>query len=90
MIKNIQKTGQSVVNALKTKGFTRVDIRLDKHNIPFVLEINTVPGMTEQSLIPKAAQQAGISFIELCHRDVTSAWEQFSKKASSVSEISSK
>jgi D-alanine-D-alanine ligase len=35
---------------------------------PFVLEINTIPGMTSSSLLPKAAQAAGIGFPELCRR----------------------
>jgi D-alanine-D-alanine ligase len=39
---------------------------LDEQNRPFVLEANTIPGMTETSLLPKAAAAAGISFPKLC------------------------
>jgi len=35
---------------------------------PFVLEINTIPGMTEASLLPEAAAAAGISYVDLCAR----------------------
>jgi D-alanine-D-alanine ligase len=46
-------------------GAIRVDFRLDLNNKPFVIEINTIPGMTETSLLPKAARTAGISFDSL-------------------------
>ena len=45
-----------------------MDVLLDAHNRPFVLEANTIPGMTETSLLPKAAAAIGISFPELCQR----------------------
>ncbi len=85
IIKKIENTGRSVVDAIDLSGFTRVDIRLDKRNNPFVLEVNTIPGMTEHSLLPKAAAKAGINFIDLCDRNVQTAWEQFTNKNSVVS-----
>ena len=48
--------------ALGCKGATRVDLRIDNEGNPFVLEVNTIPGMTETSLMPKIAQHAGIDF----------------------------
>lgn len=48
--------------ALRCRGATRVDLRLDRHGNPFVLEVNTIPGMTETSLLPKIAGLAGLSF----------------------------
>lgn len=48
--------------------YSRVDFRLDDEGQPFCLEVNTLPGMTETSLVPKAADAAGISFTELCER----------------------
>jgi D-alanine-D-alanine ligase-like ATP-grasp enzyme len=42
--------------------------------IPYVLEVNTIPGMTAMSLFPKAAQAAGISFDRLCVRLLELAW----------------
>jgi D-alanine-D-alanine ligase len=48
--------------ALGCKGATRVDLRIDNEGNPFVLEVNTIPGMTETSLMPKIAQYAGFDF----------------------------
>ena len=47
-------------------GIARVDFMLSNSGTPYVLEINTIPGMTSRSLVPKAAQKIGISFEELC------------------------
>lgn len=47
-------------------GCSRVDIILDKNNVPYVLEINTIPGLTSTSLLPKAAKIIGIDFTQLC------------------------
>ena len=46
--------------------YSRVDFLLDTDNTPYVLEINTIPGMTATSLLPKSAAAAGIGFSELC------------------------
>jgi D-alanine-D-alanine ligase len=46
-------------------GISRVDFMLDKDNNPFILEVNTLPGMTTTSLIPKIAKSAGLSFNDL-------------------------
>ena len=54
--------------ALGCSGVARVDLMLDERNNPFVLEVNTMPGMTETSLLPKAANYAGIAFEELAER----------------------
>ena len=51
---------------LDCRDFSRVDMRLDKKGKAYVLEVNTIPGMTERSLLPKAAGSQGISFEELC------------------------
>ncbi len=48
------------------KGVARVDIILSEDDKPYILEINTVPGMTEVSLVPDAARAAQISFADLC------------------------
>ena len=53
---------------LGCSGVARVDVRLDPSGHPYVLEVNTIPGMTETSLVPKAAAAAGISFPDLCER----------------------
>lgn len=51
--------------ALGCKGGTRVDLRIDKNGEPYVLEVNTIPGMTETSLLPKIAKLAGYDFYAL-------------------------
>lgn len=56
--------------ALGCKVFSRVDLRLDPSNKFFILEVNTIPGFTSHSLLPKAAQKIGISFWDLCERIV--------------------
>jgi D-alanine-D-alanine ligase len=48
------------------RGWGRVDFMLDHDGSPFLLEINTAPGMTDHSLVPMAARAAGLSFDELC------------------------
>jgi D-alanine-D-alanine ligase len=54
-------------------GMARVDIIVGPHGNPWVLEVNTVPGLTELSLLPDAARAAGITFDELCQRLVDHA-----------------
>jgi D-alanine-D-alanine ligase len=54
-------------------GMARVDIIVDADGTPWVLEVNTVPGLTEVSLLPDAARAAGIAFDELCQRLVDHA-----------------
>ena len=52
-------------NALKCHGWGRVDLIVDNKKKPWVIEINTVPGMTEHSLLPMAAKQVNINFDDL-------------------------
>src|SRR5229473_2285914 len=54
-------------------GMGRVDIIVDAKGTPWLLEVNTVPGLTELSLLPDAARAAGIAFDELCQRLVDHA-----------------
>ena len=69
----VQQIAVDAYRACGCRGVTRVDFRIDAKNRPFVLELNTLPGMTGHSLVPKAAQQAGISFPELCDRMIAAA-----------------
>jgi D-alanine-D-alanine ligase len=55
-------------NALGASSWGRVDFMVDQNNKPWLIEVNTVPGMTDHSLVPMAAKQAGISFEELVVR----------------------
>ncbi len=64
----IQEKALTAFKACKCEVFGRVDFILDKNNIPYFLEINTLPGMTDLSLVPMAARAAGISFNELVQK----------------------
>ncbi len=66
--KRVQQLARAAFEALSCSGWGRVDVMLDGQGNPYVLEVNTVPGMTDHSLVPKAAQQAGIGFDELVRR----------------------
>ena len=58
---------------LRCEGMARVDLIVDDAGTPWVLEVNTVPGLTALSLLPDAARAAGIEFDELCDRLVRHA-----------------
>jgi D-alanine-D-alanine ligase len=60
-------------------GAARVDFRITPRGRPYVLEINTAPGMTETSLLPMAAGQAGITYEELTERILESALARMPK-----------
>ncbi len=62
----VQAAALAAHRSLGIEIYSRVDVLLDSANRPFVLEANTIPGMTETSLLPKAAAAIGISFPELC------------------------
>lgn len=66
--KNVQFLGLLAHNALGCRDFSRVDIRLDGEGKPWVLEVNTIPGFTETSLLPKSANAVGIGFDALCDK----------------------
>lgn len=54
--------------ALGCSGYGRVDVRVDETGTPYVLEVNTLPGMTSHSLLPKLAAHVGIGYPALCER----------------------
>ena len=70
-----QEVALKAHQALGCRSFSRVDMILTADRGPVLLEINTIPGMTGSSLLPKAAAAAGISFQELCRRMLLSAVE---------------
>jgi D-alanine-D-alanine ligase len=78
--RQIQAIAYRVYRGLGLKGFSRVDVMLDRKNRPYVLEVNSIPGLTEFSLLPKAARAIGISFEELCLRVLRDAYESKRKK----------
>jgi D-alanine-D-alanine ligase len=72
----IQELAKKAFGALKLGGYARIDFRMSNDGTFYCLEANTLPGMTQTSLIPQAAAAAGISFPELCDRIVQLALER--------------
>ena len=68
LTKQIQDLALRAHRALGLRVYSRVDVLLPESGVPTVLEINTIPGMTETSLLPEAAGVAGISYPDLCQR----------------------
>lgn len=64
----VQAAAVAAHKALKLEVYSRVDVMLDAENRPYVLEANTIPGMTETSLLPKSAAAGGLTFPELCKK----------------------
>jgi len=64
--KELQALSLKAFRALGCRGWGRVDLMLDKRGRPFLLEVNTSPGMTDQSLVPMGARAVGISYEDLC------------------------
>ncbi len=61
----MQQSALAAFNAVGASGWGRVDLMLDQNGQHYLLEVNTVPGMTEKSLVPMAAKAAGYSFQQL-------------------------
>jgi len=64
--KEIQALCLKAFRALGCRGWGRVDLMLDRRGRPFLLEVNTSPGMTDHSLVPMAARAVGMSYEDLC------------------------
>jgi len=73
LAEKIQKSAIQCFMALRCRGAARVDYILGEDGTPYALEINTIPGMTKHSLLPKAAEKAGISMSQLCLKMVEMA-----------------
>jgi D-alanine-D-alanine ligase len=69
--KKIQGTALAAHRALGCTVYSRVDLIVDANAEPVVLEVNTIPGMTELSFLPEAARAAGIEFPQLCEKILT-------------------
>lgn len=75
-----QNIAQAAHANLGCAGFSRVDMRLSTDGIPYVLEVNSIPGLTSASLLPKAARVAGIDLTQLCMRILHLAYERMVMK----------
>ncbi|MEZ6044732.1 MAG: D-alanine--D-alanine ligase [Planctomycetaceae bacterium] len=72
-IGQVEQLGLAAFDALGISGIARADIRLDRFGKPWVLEVNTIPGFTSHSLIPMAANKAGIDLGELFEQTLREA-----------------
>ncbi len=61
----LQKISLRIFEIFELKDLARIDFRVDREGNPYVLEVNTIPGMTELSLFPMACKRAGLSFDEM-------------------------
>lgn len=68
LTRRVQDLALAAHRALDLEVYSRVDFLLTAEDEPFVLEVNTIPGMTPSSLLPEAAAAVGISYPELCRR----------------------
>lgn len=74
LTEQIQELAVQAFNSLGCRGWARVDFMLrGSDNAPFLLEINTSPGMTGHSLVPMSAKQSGLSYEDLCVKILRSA-----------------
>lgn len=74
-INRCEEIGLKAFSALGASGWGRVDFMLDENNEPWLIELNTVPGMTDHSLVPMAAAAQGIEFDELVLRILATSME---------------
>lgn len=89
--KKCVEIGYKAIKVLNCSGIVRVDFKVDEKEIPYILEINTLPGMTETSLVPDAARYAGMNFPQLVETIIQLAYEKnkvnnpkFLKQVSSI------
>ena len=80
----VQAAGLRAHDALGCRHFSRVDLILNEASEPVILEVNTIPGLTATSLLPKAAACLGIPYDELCERLVRMALSQNQREESIV------
>lgn len=69
----LKKVALAAYDALGCRGVARADFRVDGEGRPFVLELNTSPGFTSHSLVPKAGMKTGLTFAEVCERILSAA-----------------
>ena len=78
---HLQDLALAAHNALGCRHMSRVDMMIEEDGCPYVLEVNTIPGFTERSLLPQAAKARGIAFPDLCDLLVQMAVVDRSAKA---------
>lgn len=76
----IQSAAMNAFAAVGGGDYARVDVMVDAQDRPFVLEVNTLPGMTDTSLFPKSAAAAGVGYADLCERLIELALRRGAQK----------
>lgn len=77
---SLTEIGLQACRTLGTQGVARVDMMVDEAGQPWVLEVNTIPGMTDHSLVPKAAANIGLDMGQLCEVVIERALRDGQKK----------
>jgi len=77
--RRVQEAALGAFKAVGGRDYARVDVIVRANGDPMVLEVNTLPGMTETSLLPKAAAAAGLNYAQLCQRMVDLALQRNEK-----------
>jgi len=80
----VQALGVVASRALDCRGVTRVDFRLDPNDVPWCLEVNTIPGMTPTSLVPMAAKAVGMSYEQVVQCMLDLALEEARRRRMAV------
>ena len=75
-LRAVQADAERAFAALGCRDFGRVDMILDEQGDDYILEVNTIPGFTDHSLLPKAARLAGVSMGQMCDEIVRMAVER--------------
>ena len=73
---NIRQVSENLFDLFKCENYSRADFRMDSQNKFWFLEMNTLPGMTDTSLVPMSALAAGLSFNDLIDNIVMQAWNK--------------
>ncbi len=85
LVRRVQDAGLRAHQATGCRHFSRTDLILDASQRPVILEVNTIPGLTPTSLLPKAASCLGLSYETLCEQLVQMAWHGSSHLVRAVS-----
>lgn len=80
----VNRLAEAAISALQVSGWARVDLMQDTRGGVWLLEVNSVPGMTSHSLVPMAAAQADISFEELCWRILETSFDRHDRRKAAV------
>ena len=89
LTKKVQDLALRAFKSLGCSGWGRVDLMLDAEGQPLLLEVNTVPGMTDHSLVPMAAAQVGLPFSKLCVEILASTLVKEQRNTAQSSAVSS-